>query len=102
MEDFSYVDFCDVHNATFNKEIPELDIDLGVKGWEVSGGKSFNVWGRVPISDELIEIVNSFNKKNKPTIVGLLRSKYENIRKVKSTHATDIMEALKKNKKRHF
>lgn len=45
-------------------EIPELDIDLNVEGWERSGGKSYNVWGRVPFPQELLDYINEHKKLN--------------------------------------
>lgn len=47
-------------------EIQKLVIDIdNTKGWDKSGGKSNNVWGQVPVPNEIIKIANRAKSKSK-------------------------------------
>lgn len=50
-------------------EIKKLDIDLSTDGWEVSGGRSGNVWGQVPTNNlPLDQIEKSISEGKMPSI----------------------------------
>ncbi|MBO5394446.1 MAG: hypothetical protein J6A28_00885 [Clostridia bacterium] len=49
-------------------EIPQLDMKLADEGWDLSGGKSFNVWGFVDFPADLLAHINKYRKKL-PTII---------------------------------
>ena len=44
-------------------EIKKLDMDLEIVGWDRSGGRSLNVWGRVPFPKELYDLIK-INEKH--------------------------------------
>lgn len=49
--------------------VKDLDIDLNVLGWDVSGGKSFNVWGRVPSSNLPLQYYENVRKADTKSAV---------------------------------
>ena len=50
-------------------DIDDLDIDLDVDGWEVSGGRSNNVWGQVPTKHLPIKQINEAISKGKRSCI---------------------------------
>ncbi|MBQ8908735.1 MAG: hypothetical protein IJY90_00380 [Clostridia bacterium] len=44
-------------------EIKELDFQLSDEGWNLSGGKSFNIWGLVDFPKELLKYILDYKKK---------------------------------------
>ncbi len=50
-------------------EVKKLQIDIeNTKGWDLSGGKSYNVWGQVPIPKEILTIANKAKSRSKKLI----------------------------------
>ncbi len=47
------------------KKIEDLEIDLGVDGWRLSGGRSNNVWGQVPTKNLPFDQINSAIRQGK-------------------------------------
>ena len=50
-------------------EIKELEIDLNVEGWKISGGRSGNVWGQVSTENIPFEIIEQAVKKGKKSCI---------------------------------
>ena len=50
-------------------EIKELEIDLNVEGWKISGGRSGNVWGQVSTENIPFEIIKQAVKKGKKSCI---------------------------------
>lgn len=44
-------------------EIPKLNIDLNVEGWDRFGGKSYNVWGFVDFPQDLLKFITDYYNK---------------------------------------
>ena len=48
------------------EEVQDLVIDIdNTKGWDNIGGKSNNVWGQVPMPNEIVDIANKYKRKSK-------------------------------------
>ncbi len=45
-------------------ELDDLEIDLDIKGWDFSGGRSDNVWGLVPSSYIPLELIKKYVQKH--------------------------------------